>query len=75
MSTRWSRSFWSRKGFETLEEVAYVEVGRTDLAIEGFDEATAEELQARARESLDEINAEGDWKRAKRDWAFRTGPV
>ncbi|MEM9228044.1 MAG: transcription termination factor NusA [Pseudomonadota bacterium] len=43
------------EGFETLEEVAFVEVEEL-LGIEGFDEATAEELQARARESLDEIN-------------------
>ncbi|MEM6465105.1 MAG: transcription termination factor NusA [Pseudomonadota bacterium] len=44
------------EGFATLEEVAYVELDEL-LVIEGFDEATAEELQARARESLDEINA------------------
>ena len=44
------------EGFTTLEEVAYVE--RDELAgIDGFDETTAEELQARARESLEEINA------------------
>ncbi|MXU64734.1 transcription termination factor NusA [Oceanomicrobium pacificus] len=44
------------EGFATLEEVAYVELDEL-LSIDGFDEATAEELQARARESLDEINA------------------
>ncbi|MBC6443600.1 MAG: transcription termination/antitermination protein NusA [Rhodobacteraceae bacterium] len=43
------------EGFATLEEVAYVEIDEL-LAIEGFDEETADELQARARESLDEIN-------------------
>ncbi len=43
------------EGFETLEEVAYVDLDEL-LAIDGFDEETAEELQARARESLDEIN-------------------
>jgi len=43
------------EGFETLEEVAYVDLDEL-AAIEGFDEATAEELQARARESLEEIN-------------------
>ncbi len=43
------------EGFETLEEVAFVEVDEL-LGIEGFDAATAEELQARARESLDELN-------------------
>ncbi len=44
------------EGFATLEEVAYVEVDEL-LVIDGFDQSTADELQARARESLDEINA------------------
>ena len=44
------------EGFETLEEVAYVDSDEL-MAIDGFDQATTEELQARARESLDEINA------------------
>lgn len=44
------------EGFATLEEVAYVEIDEL-LLIDGFDQATADELQARARESLDEINA------------------
>ena len=44
------------EGFATLEEVAYVELDEL-LSIDGFEEATAEELQARARECLDEINA------------------
>ena len=43
-------------GFATLEEVAFVEIDEL-LTIEGFDQDTAEELQARARESLDEKNA------------------
>jgi N utilization substance protein A len=44
------------EGFTTLEEVAYVEMD--DLtSIDGFDETTAEELQARARECIDEQNA------------------
>ncbi len=43
------------EGFATLEEVAYIDLDEI-LSIEGFDEETAEELQARARESLDEIN-------------------
>ena len=43
------------EGFETLEEVAYVDLDEL-ASIEGFDESTAEELQARARESLEEIN-------------------
>ena len=44
------------EGFATLEEVAYVEVDEL-LVIDGFDQTTADELQARARESLEEINA------------------
>jgi transcription termination/antitermination protein NusA len=44
------------EGFATLEEVAYVEADEL-ASIDGFDESTAEELQARARESLEEINA------------------
>ncbi|MSU89626.1 transcription termination/antitermination protein NusA [Rhodobacteraceae bacterium 2CG4] len=43
------------EGFETLEEVAFVDVDEL-TSIDGFDESTAEELQARARESLEEIN-------------------
>ena len=44
------------EGFASLEEVAYVEVDEL-LTIEGFDQDTADELQALARESLDEKNA------------------
>jgi transcription termination/antitermination protein NusA len=44
------------EGFSTLEEVAYVDTDEL-TSIDGFDQNTAEELQARARESLDEINA------------------
>ncbi|MEM8840579.1 MAG: transcription termination/antitermination protein NusA, partial [Pseudomonadota bacterium] len=43
------------EGFTALEEVAYVEVEELS-SIDGFDEGTAEELQARARESLEELN-------------------
>ena len=43
------------EGFTSLEEVAFVELDEL-LVIDGFDEATAEELQARARESLEEFN-------------------
>ncbi|MFS4438392.1 transcription termination factor NusA [Paracoccaceae bacterium GXU_MW_L88] len=43
------------EGFATLEEVAYIDVEEI-ASIDGFDDETAEELQARARESLDEIN-------------------
>jgi len=44
------------EGFTSLEEVAYVDLDVL-LSIDGFDESTAEELQARARESLEELNA------------------
>ncbi len=44
------------EGFTNLEEVAYVEVNEL-LVIEGVDEATASELQARARDYLDAQNA------------------
>jgi N utilization substance protein A len=43
------------EGFATLEEVAYVEADEI-LVIEGFDSDTAEELQARAREYIEELN-------------------
>ncbi|GLK65529.1 transcription termination/antitermination protein NusA [Paracoccus kondratievae] len=43
------------EGFTDLEEVAYVDVDEL-LAIEGVDEATAEELQTRAREHLEAAN-------------------
>jgi len=41
------------EGFTTLEEVAYVELDEL-LVIDGVDEGTAEELQARARDFLEE---------------------
>jgi N utilization substance protein A len=40
------------EGFTTLEEVAYVELGEL-LVIDGVDDETAAELQARARDVLD----------------------
>ncbi|MEO0999720.1 MAG: transcription termination factor NusA, partial [Pseudomonadota bacterium] len=43
------------EGFTSLEEVAYVELDELTV-IDGFDEETADELQARARESLEEVN-------------------
>ena len=43
------------EGFTSLEEVAFVEADELST-IDGFDEDTAEELQARARESLEEAN-------------------
>ncbi|WP_306117358.1 MULTISPECIES: transcription termination factor NusA [unclassified Roseitalea] len=50
------------EGFSTIEEVAYVEAEEVS-SIEGFDEETAEEIQARAREYLDRIEAENDARR------------
>ena len=44
------------EGFANLEEVAYVEVDEL-LVIDGVDDATAEELQARARDYLEAQNA------------------
>jgi len=50
------------EGFENINEVAFVE--QEELAsIEGFDDDTAVELQARAREHLERIAAEFDAKR------------
>ena len=50
------------EGFATMEEIAYVE--REEIAtIEGFDEETADELQARAREYLEELEAKADAER------------
>ncbi|MEM0934666.1 MAG: transcription termination factor NusA [Pseudomonadota bacterium] len=43
------------EGFTNLEEVAYVEIEEL-LVIEGVDEGTAGELQARARDHLEELN-------------------
>ena len=43
------------EGFTSLEEVAYVEMDEL-LVIDGVDEGTAEELQARARDVLEEAN-------------------
>ncbi|MEM1375185.1 MAG: transcription termination factor NusA [Pseudomonadota bacterium] len=43
------------EGFTNLEEVAYVELDEL-LVIDGVDEGTAEELQARARDYIEEQN-------------------
>jgi len=40
------------EGFTDVSEIAYVGLGEI-AAIEGFDEDTAEEIQARARDYLD----------------------
>ena len=50
------------EGFATVEDVAYVENAEV-AAIEGFDEDTAEEIQARARDFLEKEAAELDGKR------------
>jgi len=50
------------EGFTDVEDLAYVDLGEI-AAIEGFDEDTAEEIQARARDYLDRLAAEQDAKR------------
>ncbi|OXE36396.1 MAG: transcription termination/antitermination protein NusA [Phenylobacterium zucineum] len=50
------------EGFASVEDVAYVESAEV-AAIEGFDEDTAEEIQARARDFLERESAELDAKR------------
>ncbi len=50
------------EGFASVEEVAYVELSEISQ-IEGFDEATAEEIQGRGREHLERLEAERDAKR------------
>jgi N utilization substance protein A len=50
------------EGFSSIEEVAFVEPDEIS-SIEGFDEETATEIQARAREHLEKLEAELDAKR------------
>ena len=50
------------EGFTSVEEVAYVDADEIS-SIDGFDEDTASEIQARAREYLERIEAEQDAKR------------
>ncbi|MGE3067219.1 MAG: transcription termination factor NusA, partial [Hyphomicrobiaceae bacterium] len=50
------------EGFETVEEVAYVDAGEIGH-IEGFDEETAGEIQTRAREFLEKQEAEREARR------------
>jgi N utilization substance protein A len=50
------------EGFASVEDVAYVDASEV-AAIEGFDEDTAEEIQARARDYLEKEAAEYDAKR------------
>ncbi|WP_334176437.1 transcription termination factor NusA [Pseudoxanthobacter sp.] len=50
------------EGFASVEEVAFVDPQEI-ASIEGFDEQTAEEIQARAREHLEEIERKLDEER------------
>ena len=50
------------EGFTSIEEAAYVDPSEISQ-IEGFDESTAEEIQGRAREYLERIEAEREKKR------------
>ncbi len=50
------------EGFATIEEVAFVDLAEI-AHIEGFDENTAEQIQSRAREYLEQQEAERDAKR------------
>jgi N utilization substance protein A len=50
------------EGFTDLEEVAYVEIDEL-ATIEGFDDDTAQELQTRAREHIEAINAKLEARR------------
>jgi transcription termination/antitermination protein NusA len=52
------------EGFSQVEEVAYVDLDEI-ASIEGFDEDTAQELQTRAREHLDKLEAELEAKRVE----------
>jgi N utilization substance protein A len=50
------------EGFSSVEEVAFVDTDEIS-SIEGFDEETAGEIQTRAREHLEKLEAELDAKR------------
>ncbi|WP_112816389.1 transcription termination factor NusA [Ensifer sp.] len=50
------------EGFAAVEELAYVELDEI-ASIDGFDDETATEIQTRAREYLDRLEAEMDAKR------------
>jgi N utilization substance protein A len=52
------------EGFRSVEEIAYVEVAEL-ATIEGFDEETAGEIQARALDYLGRIEAEFDARRVE----------
>src|SRR5207237_7334592 len=57
-----SAQLLATEGFETVQEVAYVDAGEI-AHIEGFDEDTAKEIQSRAREYLERQEAEREAKR------------
>ncbi|WP_425410393.1 transcription termination factor NusA [Hyphococcus sp.] len=50
------------EGFATIEEIAFVEIEEL-MEIDGLDEETAEELQARAKDFIEEENKKLDEKR------------
>ncbi len=50
------------EGFAAVEELAYVDLDEIS-SIDGFDEETAQEIQQRAREFLERLEAEMDEKR------------
>ena len=52
------------EGFTSVEEVAYVDAGEIS-SIDGFDEDTATEIQNRARDHLEKVEAEHDAARKK----------
>jgi N utilization substance protein A len=58
------------EGFTNLEEVAYVDQDEL-LSIDGFDEGTAEELQARARDFIWKNRPARRWKPPAR-WVSKT---
>src|SRR5690242_14868855 len=62
------------EGFSSVEEVAFVEPSEI-ASIEGFDENTAAEIQTRAREHLEKIEAELDVKRKALGVADEVGEV
>ena len=62
-------SLLATEGFTSVEEVAYVEIEEISM-IEGFDDDTAVEIQARARDYLSELESKAG-RRADRTWRFR----
>ncbi|MFN3687117.1 transcription termination factor NusA [Salinarimonas sp.] len=52
------------EGFRTIDEIAYVDLAEI-ASIEGFDEETAQEIQTRAQEHLEKLEAEHDARRVE----------